>query len=344
MTAPAPAAPARPPLPPLPEWRPHESWWLIAPATRWRRTLRAWAIVAAATLAGLLPFDAACALGRALGSLAWRLSRGLRRTVLANLALAFPDRDDAWRERTGRASLRHLGQLLLETAQDRHLDRHIGELVELPPESARALDEGLAQGRGVVAATGHIGSWEVIARRVTHAGFPLAVVAREQNAPALTRWVDRSRRRAGMGIVWRRPRQRVADRLQALLRGNAVVALLCDQDASVRKVFVPFFGRPAATPRGPGELVLATGARLVAGWSHRLPGNRHRITIEAVETPPSTGDPERDVAALVALATGRLERAVREAPEEWIWFHHRWRTRPPDETAAAPTRRPAETS
>lgn len=321
-------------MPDLPPWRP-EGWEKLALRTRLRRTVRAYVVVGLAVLIGMLPFGFACAVGRGLGALAFRLSASLRRVILENLAQAFPDRDEAWQWRTGLESMRSFGLTVIELTQNRYVDRHIRDLVEYPPECACVFDEALARGRGVVTATGHIGSWEIGVRRVVAHGQPAVAVAREQNAPPLTRWIDRSRRRSGMGIVWRRPHQPVADEIERVLRANAIVGLLCDQDASVRSVFVPFFGRPAATPRGPGELVLRTGATLVAGWCHRVPGGRHRLTIERVPLPAPTGDRERDVTAIVAAATAALERAIREAPEQWVWFHRRWKTRPPGEAAQA---------
>jgi Kdo2-lipid IVA lauroyltransferase/acyltransferase len=319
--------------PPCPAWESSGAWESLPLAKRLRRGGRALVVVALAKALRFLPYDAACALGRGVGSLVFRLSAGLRRATLANLARAFPERAEAERRRIARDSLRHFGQLVMEIMQDRHADRHVRELVELSPGSVRVMEEALAEGRGVVAATGHIGNWEIGGRRVTAEGFPLFVVSREQFAPALTRWFDRSRQRAGIGLVWRRPGQPVADALVRLLQQNVIVALLCDQDAKVRSVFVPFFGHQAATPRGPGELVLRTGAPLLAVWMRRLPGNRHSVVIERVTLPPRSGDHERDVTTVVAAATAALERGIRASPAEWTWFHDRWRRRPADEEA-----------
>jgi KDO2-lipid IV(A) lauroyltransferase len=96
---------------------------------------------------------------------------------------------------------------------------------------------------------------------------------------------------------------------------------------------VPFFGRLAASPRGPAELALRTGAAVVVGWGHRLPGNRHRITVVRPALPARTGDFERDVAAIMQVVNGLLEEAVRASPADWVWMHRRWKTRPPAEPA-----------
>jgi len=336
----APPALRRWPRPPCAPWAPSEAWYGLPLAKRLRRSVRAWLVLALAKLLRLLPYGFACALGRGVGSLVFGLSGGLKRVTETNLARAFPELGAADRRRIGHDALRHLGQLVAEITQDLHADRHVRELVELSPASRQVLEDALAEGRGVVAATGHIGNWEIGGRRLAAEGLPLFVVSREQNAPALTRWFDRSRQRAGIGLVWRRPGQHTSDALVRLLEGNAIVALLCDQDARVRSVFVPFFGSLASTPRGPGELVLRTGAPLIVIRMQRLPGDRHRVLVERVACPPRTGDHERDVVAIVAAATAALERGIREAPAEWTWFHDRWKTRPPEEAGAdaAPSR------
>jgi KDO2-lipid IV(A) lauroyltransferase len=108
------------------------------------------------------------------------------------------------------------------------------------------------------------------------------------------------------------------------LKRNRCVALLIDQDAHEDGAFVPFFGRPASTPRGPAVFHLRTGAPLVFARSIRLPGERYRIHCTRLNTDGIT-DPDR----ITALMTEELEAAIRETPEQWFWMHRRWKTLPP---------------
>lgn len=171
------------PMPPTPACQIGPGWTELPWTTRWRCDARALLVVAMAKLMRLLPYGVACALGRCMGSVACRLNGALRRTALENLGRAFQLLDDARRRDLERDSLRHFGQLVAEMTQDRYSDWHIEELVDYPPECQRVVEEALAQKRGVVMVTGHIGNWEIIGRPIARAGQPLFVVAREQNAP-----------------------------------------------------------------------------------------------------------------------------------------------------------------
>jgi KDO2-lipid IV(A) lauroyltransferase len=103
------------------------------------------------------------------------------------------------------------------------------------------------------------------------------------------------------------------------------MAFLIDQDTKTAGDYVPFFGRPAFTPTTPAALALRTGSPVIFCWHHRR-GKRHQITVERL-TYERSGDHQRDVLALTAMLTARLESVIRAAPEQWVWMHRRWRTR-----------------
>jgi KDO2-lipid IV(A) lauroyltransferase len=136
-----------------------------------------------------------------------------------------------------------------------------------------------------------------------------------------------SRRRVGVRLVELSEAPREA--LRSLRRGH-VLGLIADQNAREQGVFVPFLGRDAATFRGPALFALRTGAPIFLGIPLREPGvpARYRVTVERI-TAPATGDLEEDVRVLTAAHTAALERAVRQAPEQYFWQHRRWKTQPP---------------
>ncbi|MFO7893228.1 MAG: lysophospholipid acyltransferase family protein [Longimicrobiales bacterium] len=115
--------------------------------------------------------------------------------------------------------------------------------------------------------------------------------------------------------------------LKALRAGRAV-ALLADQDARDRGVFVPFFGRPASTHRGPALLALRSGAPVFMATAVRRPDGRYRIRVRRVPVPDGEDDAEREERLTAALAAA-LESVVREDPAQYLWHHRRWKTRPP---------------
>jgi KDO2-lipid IV(A) lauroyltransferase len=111
---------------------------------------------------------------------------------------------------------------------------------------------------------------------------------------------------------------------RALRRGDLLAALI-DQDTKVPSVFVPFFGRPAKTPSGPAMLALKRRTPVIAGFITRTP-HGHRIKIVRISTEGFEG--EAGVTALTARMTAAIEQAIRAAPEQWVWFHRRWRSQP----------------
>ena len=121
-----------------------------------------------------------------------------------------------------------------------------------------------------------------------------------------------------------------------LLRKNGVIGIVGDQDARKAGVFVPFFGRPASTHRGPAVFALKLGAPVFACVARRLPGPGVRYEVSGQRVPVvRTGDAEADIQALTAELARRLEGEIRKAPEQYFWFHRRWKTRPPAELLAA---------
>jgi KDO2-lipid IV(A) lauroyltransferase len=184
-------------------------------------------------------------------------------------------------------------------------------------------------GRALVL-TAHLGNWELLTLAPALTGYPLTVVARALDSPWLDAWADRLRRTAGVEVVDKRAALRPV--LDALRRGR-LVGVLLDQNASRREgVFVPFFGRLASTSRAMAVLALRTRTPVVPAFTRRLAPGRHEITIHPALGLPDAGD-EDAVRSLTADCTAAIEAAVRATPEQWLWSHDRWRTRPPEEKA-----------
>jgi len=300
----------------------------VAPplSKRLKRTLRYGLIRAALALVGLLPLRAAQALGRALGRAAFHLAPGERRKALATLSVAFPEMTDEARLELVRSCFGHLGRVALEMAVAPRLGNRLERLVDVSGAALTRIQEAHARGKGVVCVTAHLGNWELHGARVARHGFPLSVVGKENVDPRLTRLMERSRAAGGMRTLWRGQPGVAVSMLRALRKGE-LLGMLIDQDTNVQNVFVPFFGRPAATPRAAADLVLRTGAAALVFLNHRGDDGVYRTTTEEVEV-PRTGDDERDAVELTARMTERIEAAIRAHPEQWVWMHQRWKTKP----------------
>ena len=302
------------------------------PTKRLKRFVRYLLLRAAAFLLGLLPARLASELGAGVGWLAFHLAWGERRKALESLARAFPERDEVSRRALARACFMHLGRVAAELTCIGELDRRLADWVDFPEEDHAALRRALARGNGVVFVAGHLGSWELLARTVALHGHPSTAIGKETSDPRTTRLVERFRARGGVGTIWRGSPTAARAMLRVLKRGE-ILGLLIDQDTKVQSVWVPFFGHLAKTPRAAGDLAVRTGAAVVFGGCRRLGDGRYRLTIEEVPIPAGPDDEARSV-ALTARLTARIEAAIREAPEQWVWMHRRWRSPPPPPEAA----------
>jgi KDO2-lipid IV(A) lauroyltransferase len=285
-----------------------------------------------------LPLGFARWLGAGFGRLAFAVAGGERRKALKSLARAFPEKSDAERHALARASFRHLGVAAFEVGAVHSMDRQIERRVRWSEEDRRLLDAALARGRGVIFVTGHVGNWELLARRVARMGYPTQSIAKETTDPRLTLLIERFRARGGVRTIWRGHEGSARAMLRALKAGE-ILGMLIDQDTRVQSFFVPFFGELAATPRAAADLALRSGAAVLVGFCQRE-GEGYRLWMEEMPC-PSSGDREADALALTAAFSLRIEAAIRHAPEQWVWIHQRWKTRPAEPpgmlAAGAPT-------
>jgi Kdo2-lipid IVA lauroyltransferase/acyltransferase len=279
-----------------------------------------------------LPQGLSDRLGAGIGSLV-QSPLGIRRdVVLANLRRAFPDAPEAWIRRTARGAYRHLGRETAATMRLGKLSR--AEVIEhsemLGWDDFRAtVDEG----RGVILTTGHFGNWEMGAAAIAGRGVPLSAIAQRQSNLLVDARLNANRRRLGVATIERGEASRLVP--QALRAGRAV-GLVSDQDAGRAGVWVPFFGVPSSTARGPALFALRHGAPVFTIAAFRLPGElRYRVVLERVPV-QRTGTLGDDILRLTAELSLRLENAVRLAPEQYFWFHKRWKTPPPKEPSPSP--------
>ncbi|MGC4121856.1 MAG: lysophospholipid acyltransferase family protein [Myxococcales bacterium] len=292
-----------------------------------KRFLRYWLLRALIGLVALLPLEAAKRLGAWLGGLACALAGKERRKALASLAVAFPEKTEAERESLARDCFRHLGMLGAEVCQHRRIDPVLERYVELPEEDARLLAEIHAAKKGCVFITGHVGNFELLARRFGKLGYPCQTVAKESSDPRMTALIRRVRESGGYRVLFR-GEENLYERIGELLKAGEFVGFLIDQDIKARGVFVDFFGRPAFTPRAAADLALQTGAAVLASFVFRREDGGHRFEVRQIDAPPRTGDADADALALTQAMTRSIEEAIRRDPRAWVWTHQRWKTRP----------------
>ena len=277
---------------------------------------------------GRLPLPLGLWLGRRLGDVAYLVLRRRRRLALDNLARAYPALPVRARERLARHASQHLGMTLIELAR-MLTDPLDATLERIRFEGIQNLDAAMgAHGRALLL-TAHLGNWEILAASHRLTKYPLSIVVRPLDAPWLDALAERLRRRTGVELIDKRGALRPV--LDALRRGR-MIGILMDQNASRREgVFVDFFGRQASTSRSVALLALRTRTPVVPTFIRRDADGCHTVFFyRELEVPGSNGS-EAAIVELTARCTAAIERAIRTVPEQWLWSHDRWRTRPPGE-------------
>ena len=285
------------------------------------------ALRAVVTALDAVSWDRAAAMGERLGALGYRPLRIRRDLVQRHVAAAFPGLEQREVRRIARASYEHLGRTTVETALLPSLGRDgLLRLVE-EVDGWDEVEEARARGRGIIFVTGHLGNWELGGAYIAARGVPLDAIVRRQGNPLFDRYLNATRTKLGIVVVHDSEAVR---RTPRALREGRGVGFLADQGVlGLASTFVPFFGRPAKTPRGAAVFALRMSAPVIFVSALRQPGGRFRMAFDPIAVQP-TGERERDIDSIVAAYTRVLEMYVRRAPEQYLWQHRRWRRQPPD--------------
>jgi KDO2-lipid IV(A) lauroyltransferase len=275
---------------------------------------------------GLLPRGSARSLGAGLGRLVYWFVPRLRRTGMRNLELALPEMPVEERERTLKLVYRNLGWQLAEFCRmERYTAANTAGLIRY--EGLERFLEAEARGNGVLILTGHLGAWELSSFYHSLMGHPMGMVIRRLDNRRLDAFVNRIRCLHGNRVLHK---DDFARGLLTAMRAGESVGILMDTNMTPPQgVFVDYFGTPACTASGLARVALKTGAAVVPGFLlwEEAEGQYvlhfgERIEMEA------TGDAESDIVALTQKCTSVIESWVRRYPEQWLWIHRRWKTRP----------------
>ena len=272
--------------------------------------------------ARLLPYRLGVWSGGILGIIAFYALPRERKRALQHLTLVFHEKGDAWVRRTARRCFMHLGKALLELML---MDTgRLARIVDFQGEEK--LQNAIAQGRGVVFVTGHIGNWELLAGAVARR-YSVSVVAAPIEPEEVNNMILGLR--AGLGVrTILRGKPGASRELIRVFKENRMLGILIDQDTDVESVFVDFMGMQAWTPTAAASMALKFGAPLLFGFIRRGENNRHMITVEGPLDLMRTGDDEKDIIANTAMLTKKIESSILENPEQWVWMHRRWRRQP----------------
>jgi KDO2-lipid IV(A) lauroyltransferase len=244
----------------------------------------------------------------------------LRRVARRNLELALPGADAA---KITDGVFASIARLLVAFARFPSIGKHNLPLW-LRCEGMEHVEAALAAGRGILFATAHLGNWELSAFGYALLGRPMHVVVRPLDNPRIDGLVERRRALSGNGLIFKKDYARA---ILKALAANQAVGILIDQNASPDSgVFVDFFGIPACAGTGFAKLAAHSGAAVIPGyalWDEK----EKRYVLRFYPAVAMTGDAARDTASLQA----QLESVIRAYPDQWLWIHRRWKTRPAGE-------------
>ncbi|MGH9785790.1 MAG: lysophospholipid acyltransferase family protein [Terriglobia bacterium] len=280
---------------------------------------------------GALPRPVARGVAAALAHLLYRTTPRFRRIADQNLRMALPELSAAERRAVAQGVYRSLGRLLAECARFPRLNsRNIREIVAY--DGLEHYQAAVVRGRGVLFLTAHLGPWELGAFAHALCGYPIHILYRPLDNARLDRLVNRYRTLSGNHLIDKRD---AARGLIAALARNETVGILADQNTSLEEgVFVNFFGIPASMTGGIARVALHTGAAVVPAfcvWD--APTRRYRIQFEPPLEFTLTANREDDIRAATQQMASVIETYIRRYPDQWLWIHRRWKTRPPGEPA-----------
>ena len=277
----------------------------------------------------LLPRRLARTAGVAIGAVAFRALGRLRRVGLRNLELAFPGITAREREAILRSEYRNLGFLLAEFCKMQSYTAATASRF-IRYEGLENYLRARERGKGVLVLTGHLGAWELSSFYHSLMGMPMGMVIRRLDNPLVDEFVNRIRCLHGNRVIHK---DDFARGLIASMRAGETVGILMDTNMTPPQgVFVPFFGVPACTASGMARIAEKTGAAVLPGfllWEQREQKYVLRFgeELEIVHTE----DAEQDVLTNTATFTAAIERYIRQYPDQWLWMHRRWKTRPSGE-------------
>jgi KDO2-lipid IV(A) lauroyltransferase len=272
-----------------------------------------------------LPWETACKVGERMGRLGhWPL--GIRKDVVERqIAAAFPEWSDEQVKKVAADSYAHLGRTSVEAALLPSLGEGGALAMVEQVDGWHHMEAALADGRGALGAAAHHGNWELLGAYLAARGVKVEVAVRGMGNPLFGDYLNENRASLGMTVMHDSEAVR---RTARAIREGRFVAFLSDQGVlGLASSFVPFFGRPAKTPRGFAVFALRLDVPVCFIDAVRLPGGKFRVIIEPVQA-ERTGEREKDVDALVVRYSEILEKWVRAYPEQYFWQHRRWRRQP----------------
>lgn len=282
---------------------------------------------------GLLPRRAALAAAVSLAAGGYYLLGGLRRVAMTNIAIAFPELDQTERVRLVKGGFRNLGRILGEFSQfPKATPESLKTIIEFQVDPAvySEYQRLKSEGRGIIIVSPHLGNWEMLVFGWATYDGPMSYLARPLDNPLLEKLTADLRKKFGNRPINKTNSVMTAARV---LREEGLLGILADVNAHPKEgVFVPFFGIPACTSTGVALLAMRTNSAILpmcGAWDEE---EQHYVAVHGkLIYAADTGERRSDILQTTAAFTAEVEKLIRRFPDQWLWIHKRWKTRPPGE-------------
>ncbi len=275
-------------------------------------------VLAALAAARRIPLPVRSALGWYGGYIAGLLPLRERRIAERQLSMVF---NQAEARRLTPRVFAHVGRTFMESL---NLTPFFSTPGRLTCKQWDMITPWKDEARPIVVLTAHTGNWDLLAAYNISEGFKVTTIGREARSPTMQAALKSLREAYGVETIWRSDKLGVK-RLMTCLKENRVVAALIDQDTRVDSEFVPFFGIPAKTPSSLIALGKKYKARFVSAFLLRQPDGTYEMFVKELDT-------TQDTVGVLAQYHSHLEEIIRQYPDQWVWFHKRWRTQPEQKT------------
>ncbi len=284
-------------------------------------------------LMGILPRAVAIRISIGILGLLPFFMKGLWRAGMRNLEIAFAEKTLSEREKILKGTFENLGRVLGELSQIHKFDREkLSELIDfdLDDESKAVYARNKAEGRSVLITTGHLGNWELLVLGFAALYEPISYLARPLDNPKIDDMLTERRTRFGNNPINKTNSAMLAIKI---LREGGILGILADVNAHPKEgVFVPFFGLAACTASGAAMLAIRTNALIYPTfcvWD--ADREKYKFVHGKLLEPVITDNRKQDIIDTTALYTAEIEKIIRAYPEQWMWIHKRWKTRPKGE-------------
>ncbi|MDR2066746.1 MAG: lysophospholipid acyltransferase family protein [Endomicrobium sp.] len=245
--------------------------------------------------------------------------------VLTNISLSFPEKSKKEVNKIAKSTYKTFAKVFIDMFFISKMpDKNIEKMLVYDDN---IIKKALSKGKGLVLLSAHFGNWELSALAFAKK-YPVALIVAKQSNDFVDTMIESFRSKKGFNVLnFQRDDKMSFRQIIKVLRKNQVLAILGDQDAGHKGIFLPFMGRLASTPKGPAFFALRVGSPIITAFGVCQKDGSMKMKLEELQI-PNSGDEEKDIEIINSIYNKRLEEVIRDNPDQWFWFHRRWNTRP----------------